>query len=86
MKKQIIKSTRARHLCTPSELGLTYGKLEHGRKYDIATCDSSRGKLLITWGLNLSKADLKKGNYYVYMGKVFDPAGTRDNYEMILKG
>lgn len=67
MRKQIIKGWGAKHLFTPHKpgIGVTYSDSRFGRNYDIGTCATSRGRCIITWGLNASRDELLPGVTYV---------------------
>jgi hypothetical protein len=86
MKKKTIKARNAKWLFCPhlAGLGITYKDPRFGKQYDFGTCTTSRGKMLITWGLNASAADLVDGVDYVCLGNVWENGGTRANYEAII--
>jgi hypothetical protein len=74
MKKQILKCKNAKHLFTPHKpgAGVTYSDSRFGRGYDIGTCTTSRGRCIITWGLNASHDELLPDVTYVQVGPNFE--------------
>lgn len=86
MKKQVIKGKNWIYLFSPhkSGIGITYTDTRFNTSYDIGMCSTSRGKCLITWGLNADPDNLVAGCDYVRLESAWSRDGNRGTIEAIL--
>jgi len=87
-RKQTIKAKNCKHFChslNRPNLGMNFTDTRHKGDYDLGICSTSRGRCLVSWGLNLTKEELLSGVFYVYVGMVWDVSGKRENFELILR-
>ena len=74
---RILKAQRKRHLLAGGVFGLSH---------DVGLARCYDGEYVTSWGLNLSRDQLRPYNDYVHTGEVWAGKGgaKRDNYELIL--
>jgi len=83
-----LKARNIKYLFCPhlAGIGITWKDDRIKREYDLATCRTSRGRAVITWGLNHAETDFVPGVQYVYMGDCWDSrtGETRKNHEAVI--
>ena len=85
---KVIKGRNIKYLFSPhlAGKGISWTDTRINKEYDLATCQTSRGRMLITWGLNHGEEDFIPGVNYVYVGDCYDSrtGKTRCNHEAII--
>lgn len=88
-KPNIHKCWNLKHLFTPSKagIGVFYHDNRFKSQYDVGICTTTKGRCVVSWGLNLRKSELIEDCEFVLTGQVMNSSTKkkRDNYEMILE-